>query len=66
MAMFIPVAVALGPELIKLAMQIYRTAAGDDLTPTAKRAEYARIADALEIANDIVLASPLPPPGSGR
>ncbi|HJR00281.1 MAG TPA: hypothetical protein VKA83_01500 [Methylomirabilota bacterium] len=66
MAMFIPLAVALGPELIKLAMQIYRTAAGDPETPESKRAEYARIADALEIANDIVQAAPLPPPGSGR
>jgi len=64
--MFIPLAVSLGPGLINLAMQIYKTAAADTQTPEQKRAEYARIADALEDANDLVQASPLPPPGSGR
>lgn len=66
MAMFIPLAVALGPELVKLAMQIYQTAAADTETPEEKRAHYARIAEAMEVANDLVQAAPLPPPGSGR
>jgi hypothetical protein len=66
MAMFIPLAVALGPELVKLAMQIYKTASMDSETTAEKRAEYARIAEALEMANDLVQAAPLPPPGSGR
>jgi hypothetical protein len=66
MAMFIPLAIALGPGLIDLAMQIYRTASADPETPDQKRAHYAAIADALEDANDLVQAAPLPPPGSGR
>lgn len=66
MAVFIPIAVALGPELIKLAMQIYQTASADPETPEEKRAHYARIATAMEKANDVVQAAPLPPPGSGR
>ncbi|HXE86368.1 MAG TPA: hypothetical protein VN524_06155 [Hyphomicrobiaceae bacterium] len=66
MAMFIPLAVSLGPGLIDLAMQIYKTAAADPETPEQKRAHYARIAEAMEEANDLVQAAPLPPPGSGR
>lgn len=64
-AMFIPVAVALGPELIKLAMQIYATASRDPETPEEKRAHYAMIAADLEVANTRVQNAPLPPEGSG-
>ena len=66
MAMFIPLAVALGPSLITLATQIYQSAAADPETPEEKRAHYAKIAAAMETANDLVQSAPLPPPGSGR
>ena len=65
MAMFIPLAVALGPSLIDLAMKIYTTASRTETDPE-KRAHYAKITDALGPANDLVQAAPLPPPGSGR
>lgn len=63
--MLIPVAVALGPELIKLATQIYQTAAQSPETPPEKRVHYQSIADALGPANDLVQNAPQPPPGSG-
>lgn len=61
----IPLAVALGPGLIELALKIYSTASRDPETAPEKRAHYDAIALSLDAVNILVQSAPLPPEGSG-